>query len=205
MWDDSGWCADAGMTGAFGTAPPAPAFDGQPGGDDDTDLAGVVVIAAGAAALFAAFKTYVDRTVRRRTVDLNQTADRLRQQVIQGREAEQQACRLREQLVAAQAAHVTAAEERAELVSQLIALRDVATSDGPRRRIDRALERVHVGLVGAMGATFDPDHHVAVGSVPASAGHPADQVVEVVRAGFIDRDGILLRPAEVIVTRSVAP
>jgi hypothetical protein len=207
MWDDSGWCDGWYGVAAQAGAPVLDAPSGDLGGDggtggsgaDDDGVAGVLLAVVGAAAAFAAARSYLDRTVRRRTAELARTADRLRQRLAEPRADEHRTDDLRAALADARAAGAVAVEERAELVSQLIGLRDVAGSDALGRRIDRALAQVQVAAVGGAGERFDPDRHTAVASVAPTVAHPADVVVEVVRAGYLDRDGTVLRPAEVIV------
>lgn len=60
------------------------------------------------------------------------------------------------------------------------------------------LKRHGVTRIPAEHQPFDPHHHEAMGRI-ASASIPADHVVQVVQAGYLE-DGQLLRPARVLVS-----
>jgi molecular chaperone GrpE len=62
------------------------------------------------------------------------------------------------------------------------------------------LARQGVTRIEAAGQPFDPGHHEAVGVGPAD-GAPPGTVIDVTRSGF-ERGGHVLRPAEVVVSRS---
>jgi molecular chaperone GrpE len=67
-------------------------------------------------------------------------------------------------------------------------------------QVEALLARQGVERVGAPGQRFDPERHEAVGVRP-SADFPDHTVVEVARSGFA-RNGRIVRPAEVIVSRA---
>lgn len=67
-------------------------------------------------------------------------------------------------------------------------------------QMDAVLARQGVSRIGAVGESFDPERHDAVG-VRATNEAPDRTVVEVTRSGF-EHDGRVLRPAEVIVARA---
>ena len=57
-----------------------------------------------------------------------------------------------------------------------------------------------VSVIGEVGERFDPEVHEAIAMAP----HPdgvADLVLEVHRPGLVGRDGALIRPAQVVVSR----
>jgi molecular chaperone GrpE len=67
-------------------------------------------------------------------------------------------------------------------------------------QMEAVLARQGVTRMGAAGEPFDPERHDAVG-VRATNEVPDRTVVDVGRSGF-ERDGHVLRPAEVVVSRS---
>jgi molecular chaperone GrpE len=67
-------------------------------------------------------------------------------------------------------------------------------------QMEAVLTRQGVTRIDAAGQPFDPEHHEAVGVSPAN-GAPPGTVTDVTRSGF-ERNGHVLRPAEVVVSRS---
>ncbi len=67
------------------------------------------------------------------------------------------------------------------------------------RELLRLLEKHGVERIGTVGHPFDPEVHEAV-AVRPHPDYPEDTVIEEIRAGF-RRDGKLLRPASVVVSR----
>jgi molecular chaperone GrpE len=67
-------------------------------------------------------------------------------------------------------------------------------------QMEAVLARQGVTRMDAAGGPFDPERHEAVGVRPAD-GVSDNTVVDVTRSGF-ERDGHVLRPAEVVVSRS---
>ena len=104
---------------------------------------------------------------------------------------------------------------RREILSEVLKIRDsmdraVALSRGTAdpfnegafrilQQIDAGLSRLGLTPVGAVGETFDPRLHEAVGMV--ETGGPGGAVVAVEEQGFAFDDGALLRPARVVVAR----
>ncbi|BBB92618.1 MAG TPA: nucleotide exchange factor GrpE [Methylomusa anaerophila] len=72
-----------------------------------------------------------------------------------------------------------------------------------RCRISRALAEVGILEVEVVGKTFAPEIAECVGTVIRPAGSPEIpyEVAEVLRRGFITRDGVLLRKAQVVTYR----
>jgi molecular chaperone GrpE len=60
------------------------------------------------------------------------------------------------------------------------------------------LKRHHIGLIEAVGKSFDPNRHEAVMQQPAP-GKPANTVLQVLEQGYAYHDRVL-RPAKVIVS-----
>lgn len=56
--------------------------------------------------------------------------------------------------------------------------------------------------VATVGEPFDPAHHEALSTVPATDEYPADTIVTEIKAGYLF-EGRLLSPAQVVVARSV--
>jgi molecular chaperone GrpE len=84
-------------------------------------------------------------------------------------------------------------------------------TDATRKGLDlldhewgKFLKHEGVEPVATVGRPFQADEAEAVGEVPADDAHPAGSVVEVVQQGYRFFGG-LLRPAKVIVARSVPP
>ena len=57
--------------------------------------------------------------------------------------------------------------------------------------------------VATVGEPFDPAHHEALSTIPATDDHPPDTIVTEIKAGYFF-EGRLLSPAQVVVARSVA-
>lgn len=70
-------------------------------------------------------------------------------------------------------------------------------------QMDGILAREGVERIGAPGEHFDPERHEAVG-VRVATDVPDRTIVDVVRSGFV-RNGLVLRPAEVIVAGAREP
>lgn len=86
-----------------------------------------------------------------------------------------------------------------ELVSELLALHDLVPTDALRRRVVRSLGRMGVEPIADVGHIFDEMRHDVMGTTPGSAASPSGTVVEIVREGFVDRAGRVVRVAEVVV------
>ena len=56
--------------------------------------------------------------------------------------------------------------------------------------------------VATVGEPFDPAHHEALSTIPATDDHPPDTIVTEIKAGYLF-EGRLLSPAQVVVARSV--
>ncbi|MCY4515009.1 MAG: nucleotide exchange factor GrpE, partial [Candidatus Tectomicrobia bacterium] len=56
--------------------------------------------------------------------------------------------------------------------------------------------------VATVGEPFDPAHHEALSTMPATDDHPPDTIVTEIKAGYFF-EGRLLSPAQVVVARSV--
>lgn len=65
------------------------------------------------------------------------------------------------------------------------------------------LKRFDAEPFEARGAPFDPERHEAVGIVPAGE-FPDGSVAQVVQEGFAMRNGVILRPAKVMVAKQSA-
>ena len=70
-----------------------------------------------------------------------------------------------------------------------------------RRRLLDILAAADVRPISAVGQTFDPQQHVAIGVVPANEDFPPGTVVEELRRGYLAGERIL-RHAEVLVAAS---
>jgi molecular chaperone GrpE len=64
------------------------------------------------------------------------------------------------------------------------------------RKMLRELESAGLERMGEAGETFDPNHHEAVGSMPAAGPEEDHTVGEVLQPGY-RFGGLLLRPAKV--------
>jgi molecular chaperone GrpE len=87
------------------------------------------------------------------------------------------------------------AELRAGIESWLAGLSFV------RQRLLDVLAAQDVRPIVAVGQSFDPNYHVAMGVVPATESHPAGIVVEELRRGYLAGERVL-RHAEVVVAAS---
>ncbi len=79
----------------------------------------------------------------------------------------------------------------------------VEGSQATLRMIDKAFERAGLAVVDPVGQTFNPDFHEAIMAQP-TADHPVGGVLAVVQKGFT-LNGRLLRPARVVIARSLDP
>ena len=71
------------------------------------------------------------------------------------------------------------------------------------RMVDKAFERAGIAVVAPIGQSFNPELHEAIMAQP-SADHPVGSVLTVVQKGFT-LNGRLLRPARVVIARSLDP
>ncbi len=71
------------------------------------------------------------------------------------------------------------------------------------RMVDKAFERAGIAVVDPIGQSFNPELHEAIMAQP-SADHPVGSVLTVVQKGFT-LNGRLLRPARVVIARSLDP
>lgn len=94
--------------------------------------------------------------------------------------------------------HLDLALEHAEKVDDDVARSFVGNIESTRRAFMETLRRYGIERMDALGQTFDPNHHEAIGHV-AVADVPANHVAQVVQAGYLDGEN-LLRPARVIVS-----
>ena len=85
------------------------------------------------------------------------------------------------------------------LIDDLVSLHDLASTDAMRRRIVRSLARAGVVPVSSVGTRFNEQQHDVMGTLVAAADTPPGTVVEVLRPGFVDATGRVLRPAQVVV------
>ncbi len=69
------------------------------------------------------------------------------------------------------------------------------------RQLAKAAADSGMTAVDPLGEVFNPEHHQAIGVVPASAGHKPDTVTQVHQKGYLLNDR-LLRPALVMVAKS---
>lgn len=92
----------------------------------------------------------------------------------------------------------------ADLVAELISLHDLAPTDALKRRVVRSLGKAGVSLVDPAGGRFDEERHDVVGTVRAEGEVSPGTVVEVLRPGFVDSEGRVLRAAEVVVATDEA-
>jgi molecular chaperone GrpE len=79
----------------------------------------------------------------------------------------------------------------------------VEGSQATLRMIDKAFERAGLAVVDPVGQAFNPDFHEAIMAQP-TADHPVGSVLAVVQKGFT-LNGRLLRPARVVIARSLDP
>jgi molecular chaperone GrpE len=71
-------------------------------------------------------------------------------------------------------------------------------------QMEQILERQGVRRIGTVGEPFDPERHEAISVVPVEDEQPDHAIVDVARAGYARGDRVV-RPAQVVVTRRVAP
>ncbi len=69
------------------------------------------------------------------------------------------------------------------------------------RQLVKAAADSGMSTVDPLGEAFNPEHHQAIGVVPASAGHKPDSVTQVHQKGYLLNDR-LLRPALVMVAKA---
>jgi molecular chaperone GrpE len=69
------------------------------------------------------------------------------------------------------------------------------------RQLTKAAADSGMAVVDPLGEVFNPEHHQAIGVVPASAEHKPDTVTQVHQKGYLLNDR-LLRPALVMVAKS---
>ncbi len=70
-----------------------------------------------------------------------------------------------------------------------------------RQRLLDVLAAADVRPIVAAGRPFDPQHHIAIGVIPATENYPAGTVVEELRRGYLAGERVL-RHAEVVVAAS---
>jgi len=70
-----------------------------------------------------------------------------------------------------------------------------------RQRLLDVLAAADVRPIIAAGRPFDPQHHIAIGVIPATENYPAGTVVEELRRGYLAGERVL-RHAEVVVAAS---
>jgi molecular chaperone GrpE len=83
------------------------------------------------------------------------------------------------------------------------AARFVEGSQATLRLVDKAFERAGIAVMDPLGQSFNPELHEAIMAQP-TADHPAGSVLAVVQKGFT-LNGRLLRPARVVIARSLDP
>jgi molecular chaperone GrpE len=71
------------------------------------------------------------------------------------------------------------------------------------RMVDKAFERAGIAVLDPVGQNFNPEFHEAIMAQP-TADHPVGSVLTVVQKGFT-LNGRLLRPARVVIARSLDP
>jgi len=71
------------------------------------------------------------------------------------------------------------------------------------RMVDKAFERAGIAVLDPVGQNFNPEFHEAIMAQP-TADHPVGSVLAVVQKGFT-LNGRLLRPARVVIARSLDP
>jgi molecular chaperone GrpE len=71
-------------------------------------------------------------------------------------------------------------------------------------QMEQILERQGVRRIGAVGEPFDPERHEAISVLPAADGQPDHAILDVARTGY-ERNDEVVRPAQVVVGRRVAP
>jgi molecular chaperone GrpE len=69
------------------------------------------------------------------------------------------------------------------------------------QQFENFLREQGVEKIATVGQVFDPAHHEALSTVPATADTPPNTIVSEVNAGY-KLDGRLLRPAQVVVARA---
>jgi molecular chaperone GrpE len=79
----------------------------------------------------------------------------------------------------------------------------VEGSQATLRMIDKAFERAGLAVVDPVGQAFNPEFHEAIMAQP-TADQPVGSVLAVVQKGFT-LNGRLLRPARVVIARSLDP
>ncbi|MFB9179613.1 nucleotide exchange factor GrpE [Dactylosporangium sucinum] len=93
--------------------------------------------------------------------------------------------------------------DRRALVQACIYVRDRVTSKALGDRLGAALAEAGVTVLEPVGVRFDPAHHEAGGTTPASDPSQVGQISAVEVPGYVDRDGRVLRAP--IVTVYQAP
>lgn len=79
----------------------------------------------------------------------------------------------------------------------------VAGAQATLRMVDKAFERAGIAVMDPVGQSFNPDFHEAIMAQP-TAEYPVGSVLTVVQKGFT-LNGRLLRPARVVIARSMDP
>ena len=79
----------------------------------------------------------------------------------------------------------------------------VEGSQATLRMVDKAFEKAGIVVVDPIGQSFNPELHEAIMAQP-TADHPVGSVLAVVQKGFT-LNGRLLRPARVVIARSLDP
>ncbi len=79
----------------------------------------------------------------------------------------------------------------------------VEGSQATLRMIDKAFDKAGIAVVDPIGQSFNPELHEAIMAQP-TADHPVGSVLAVVQKGFT-LNGRLLRPARVVIARSLDP
>jgi molecular chaperone GrpE len=77
----------------------------------------------------------------------------------------------------------------------------VAGVQAVREQAIEALSKLGYQRIDAVGERFDPTRHEAAQAVEATDGVEPGSVIAVLRPGYVDADGALLRPAVVAVAR----
>jgi molecular chaperone GrpE len=94
--------------------------------------------------------------------------------------------------------HLDLALTHAESLGDDLVRSFVENIESTRRAFMESLRRHGIERMDALGQSFDPNLHEAIGHV-AMADVPANHVAQVVQAGYVDGDH-LLRPARVVVS-----
>ena len=79
----------------------------------------------------------------------------------------------------------------------------VEGSQATLRLVDKAFERAGIAVLEPVGQSFNPEFHEAIMAQP-TADQPVGSVLAVVQKGFT-LNGRLLRPARVVIARSLDP